>query len=196
MKADSRGFTLIEVLLAILIGSLLLTTIYGIFSSVSNARNRLEKEGDAYHQVRIFFDRIGGELGSLRLTPIGNRTTLNSDRTLEGEVAIEFNTELVSPLLQQKGGVSRVRYELRQLAESATLYRSEQVLLADLAASEALPFVEGLKSFQIRYFRAGQWHDQWSDASLPEMLEIALELDVDGLTTPFRSSFVLPKVGG
>ncbi|NOY14028.1 MAG: prepilin-type N-terminal cleavage/methylation domain-containing protein, partial [Deltaproteobacteria bacterium] len=64
MKNAVRGFTLIEVLLAILIGSLLLTTIYGIFSSVSNVRNQLEREGEAFHQVRIFFDRIGGELSS------------------------------------------------------------------------------------------------------------------------------------
>lgn len=193
MKPDCRGFTLVEVLLAILIGSLLLTTIYGIFSSVSGAKNRLEQEGDAYHQVRIFFDRIGGELGSLRLAPLGNQAILSSDRTLEGEPGLEFNTELVSPLLQQRGGISRVRYELRRENESATLYRSEQVLLADLAASEALPFIEGLKSFQVRYYRQGQWQEQWSGGSPPQMLEISLDLQVDGRVIPFRSSFVLPE---
>ncbi len=191
-----RGFTLVEVLLALLIGSLLLTSIYGVFGSVSNAKNRLEQEGEAYHQVRIFFDRIGGELSSLRLSPIGKQATLNSARTFEGEPAIEFNTELVSPLLQQQGGVSRVRYELRRENENATLYRSEQVLLADLAASEALPFVERLKSFQIRYYRQGSWQEQWSGSRLPKMVEIALEVEIDGRTIPFRSSFVLPEMRG
>ncbi len=192
MRKDCRGFTLIEVLLAILIGSLLLTTIYGTFSSVSNAKNQLEQEGEAYHQVRIFFDRIGGELRSLRLTPVNKQPVLMSDKTFEGEAALEFNTELVSPLLQQKGGISRVRYELRQEEELATIYRSEQVLLADLAPSEALPFVEGLKSFQIRYYQKGSWQDKWLSHSLPEMLEITLELEVSGRNIPFRSSFVLP----
>jgi len=191
-----RGFTLVEVLLALLIGSLLLTSIYGVFGSVSNAKNQLEQEGEAYHQVRIFFDRIGGELSSLRLSPIGKQATLSSARTFEGEPAIEFNTELVSPLLQQKGGVSRVRYELRRENENATLYRSEQVLLADLAASEALPFVEGLKSFQIRYYRQGSWQEQWSGSRLPKMVEIALEVEINGRTIPFRSSFVLPEMRG
>jgi len=191
-----RGMTLIEVLLALLIGSLLLTSIYGVFGSVSTTKNQLEQEGEAYHQVRIFFDRIGGELSSLRLIPIGNRATLSSERTFEGEPAIEFNTELVSPLLQQKGGVSRVRYELRRENEMATLYRSEQVLLADLAASEALPFVEGLKSFNIRYYRQGSWQEQWSGSRLPEMIEIALEVEIDGRTIPFRSSFLLPEMRG
>lgn len=196
MKRDCRGFTLIEVLLAILIGSLLLTSIYGIFGSVSEAKNRLEQEGEIYHQVRIFFDRIGGELSSLRLTPASNRLILNSGQTLEGEPALEFTTELVSPLLQQKGGVSRVRYELRRDEDTASLYRSEQVLLADQELSEALPFIEGLKSFEIRYYSQGQWQEQWGNLSPPEMLEITLELESAGLIHPFRSSFVLPRGRG
>jgi general secretion pathway protein J len=196
MRADQRGFTLIEVLLAIFIGSLLLTSVYGIFSSVSNAKNRLESEGESYHQVRIFFDRIGGELSSLRLIPVKQQAVLQSDRTLEGEPALEFTTELVSPLLQQKGGVSRVRYELRRNDETAALYRSEQVLLADFAPSEALPFIEQLVDFQVRYYQNGQWQEQWPAGQPPEMLEITLEVAAGEQTIPFRSSFVLPGAGG
>ncbi len=196
MRCDQRGFTLIEVLLAVLIGSLLLTAIYGVFGSVSSAKQQLEQEGEAYHQVRIFFDRIGGELSSLRLAPAGKQPTLTSAKTFEGESAVEFNTELGSPFLQQKGGLSRVRYELRREEQGATLYRSEQVLLADLAPSEALPFVEGLKGFQIRYFRQGTWQEKWTGNRLPELLEITLELEVAGRIIPFRSSFVLPEGRG
>ena len=196
MMRSARGFTLIEVLLAILIGSLLLTTIYGVFASVSGARNRLEAEGDAYHQVRIFFDRIGGELRSLRLLAVGSQAVLIGGKTLDGELYLEFNTELASPLLQQRGGVSRVRYELRREEGSATIYRSEQVLLADLAASEPLPFIDGVKDFQIRYYRQGSWVDQWSAGGAPQMVEIALELEIAGRVVPFRSSFVLPEIKG
>ena len=195
MKGDARGFTLIEVLLAIMIGALLLTTIYGVFSSVSGACNRLEAEGEAYHQVRIFFDRIGGELRSLRLLPVGSKVVLSGGTSLDGDLFLEFNTELVSPLLQQRGGVSRVRYELRHEDETATIYRSEQVLLADLAASEPLPFIVGVKDFQIRYFQRGSWEEQWSKAATPQMIEIVLKLEAKGQVIPFRSSFVLPEIG-
>ncbi len=193
MSGKQRGFTLIEVLLAIFIGSLVLTSVYGIFTSVSNARNRLEVEGEVYHQMRIFFDRIGGELRSLRGSAVHRQALIKSGKTADGEPYLEFSTELVSPLLQQRGGLSRVHYELRREEEIATLYRSEQVLLADLAASEALPFVEAIKSFEVRYFNAGKWQNSWLNRQPPKMVEIALEVEVGGQSLPFRSSFVLPE---
>jgi len=192
MSLRSAGFTLIEVLLAILIGSLILTSIYGIFSSVSSARDRLELESDVYHQARIFFDRLGGELSSLRVAPVGHDAVFNSGKTTSGEPFFEFNTELVSPLLQQHGGVSRVHYEMEQRGETAVLLRSEQVLLADLAASKPLVFLTGITDFRVRYFRQGQWLDVPSGKSLPQLIEITLELEGDNQTIPFRSSFVLP----
>lgn len=196
MSNTSRGFTLIEILLAILISSLVLTSIYGVFSSVSRARNRLEAEGLVYHQARIFFDRLGGELSSMRLSPLGGDAVFRSGENLDGEVFFEFNTELVSPWLQQYGSLSRVRYEMRQEGESAGLFRSEQSLLADLSASEPLLFISGLKTFQLRYFSQGGWQESWSHKKPPQLLEITLELEVDKRLIQFRSSFVIPEVQG
>ena len=196
MSKTSRGFTLIEVLLAILIASLVLTSIYGIFSSVSQARNRFEAEGDVYHQVRILFDRIGGELSSLSFSPLGEGVVFSSGTNSDGELFFEFNTELVSPGLQQHGGLSRVRYEIRQNEDTADLLRSEQGLLADLAASEPLLFITGLKTFQVRYYNQGAWQDSWSGQTPPQLVEIKLELEINDRSISFRSSFVLPEVHG
>ncbi len=194
MSNTSRGFTLIEILLAILIGSLVLTSIYGVFSSVSNARNRLETEGNLYHQARIFFDRIGGELSSMRSSSLGKQAIFSSGKDPSGETFLEFNTGLGSPGLQKYGGVARVRYEIRQSDESIDLLRSEQSLLADLAASEPLLFIAGLKTFRLRYFSQGSWRDDWSDNNPPQSVEITLELEIDQRLITFRSSFVLPGV--
>ncbi len=194
MKNAQRGFTLIEVLLAILIGSIVLTSVYGIFSTVSNARNRLESEGEVYHQMRIFFDRVGGELRSLKLSAIKQQPVFRAGTTDTGEPYFAFSTELVSPLYKQRGGLSHVRYQLQTDGDdSATLNRSEQVLLVDLAPSEPLPFIEGVKSFQVRCYSQGTWQEQWSNVQPPSMVEISLELNVAGQVVPFRSAFVLPE---
>lgn len=193
MKHCCRGFTLVEVVVAVLITGLLLTGVYGVFGTVSSARERLEQEGIVYHQARIFFDRIGGELSSMRLTTFGTRTVLEAGTTVYGTPYLEFNTELSSPLQQRRGGLTRVRYELGAVDNNTmTLYRSEQRLLVDLAASEPLAFVTGLKDFQIRYYAEGIWHDQWLSAGAPQLVEIEFEMEgAAGINTPFRSSFIL-----
>ncbi|WP_321366224.1 type II secretion system protein GspJ [uncultured Desulfuromusa sp.] len=196
MKRTSCGFTLVEVLVAIFIGALVLTSVYGVFGSVSKVRNRLETEGDLYHQARIFFDRIGGELGSMRVSPLGAEAVFSSGETTAGVFFLEFNTELVSPLLEKYGGISRVRYEVQQDEESIQLLRSEKVLLADMAASEPLLFIAGLSSFQVRFFSQGDWSESWSRSTPPQMVEITLELRTDDQVIPFRSSFVLSGVSG
>ena len=186
------GFTLIEVVIAVMVGGLLLSSIYGVFGAVSAARDRLEDEGILYHQARIFFDRLGGELSSMRMTPLGNRPVLEGGATVQGTAFLEFNTELISPLQRQRGGLSRVRYELREEEGTLTLYRSEEMLLANLAASEPLVFIDGLKSFDLRYYAGGQWHSSWTRAQPPQMIEVQFEVDSDsGGTIPFRSSLVL-----
>ena len=196
MYRSNSGFTLIEIIVAILIGSLVLSSVYGIFGSVSEARNRLELEGEKYHQVRVFFDRVGGELGSLRLSPVGSLPTFASGNSAEGNFFFEFNTELVSPLIRQHGGVSRVRYELGQEDGKMLLLRSEQVVLADLAASEPQLFMEDLGDFTVRYYQSGSWYERWDNQSPPQLIEISLKLLIDGREIYFRSSFVLPEVNG
>lgn len=192
MTRRPGGFTLVEVMIAVLVGGLLLSSIYGVFGAVSAARDRLEDEGILYHQARIFFDRVGGELSSMRVAPLGNRAVLVGGTTVQGTVFLEFNTELVSPLQRQRGGLSRVRYEVREEEAGLTLYRSEEMLLANLAPSEPLVFISGLKLFAIRYYAAGQWHEVWSQSQPPQMIEFQLEVDsAHSGSVPFRSSFVL-----
>lgn len=192
MMRRISGFTLIEVIIAVMIGGLLLSSIYGVFGAVSAARDRLEGEGILYHQARIFFDRVGGELSSMRMASLGNQLVLEGGTTVQGSAYLEFNTELVSPLQRRRGGLSRVRYELREEEGVYSLYRSEEMLLANLAASEPLVFISGLKTFDIRYYAAGQWHDNWTRNQPPQMIEFQLEVDTaHGGTVPFRSSYVL-----
>ncbi len=49
------GFTLIEVLVAITLLSLVLTAVYGVFTSLSATEKRLHSDSEAYHQARIIF---------------------------------------------------------------------------------------------------------------------------------------------
>jgi len=193
MRTDSQGFTLIEILLAISIGSLVLVSIYGIFSGVSRTSKRLEEDGKQYHQARIFFDRMGSELSSLRSVAVEGESVFRSGKGATGDYYLEFNTECVSPLLQQHGGASRVRYAVQRNDNAAVLMRSEAALNVDFA--EAARFIGGVKSFKLRYFSQGRWYQEWlGKRKPPRLIEMTLELVSGDRVIPFRSSFVLPEV--
>ncbi len=191
MKSSERGLTLLEVLLALLIGGLVLSSVYGVFASVSGVHERLEKESIEFHKMRIFFDRLGGELSSLNLRRIGQEAVLSAGNNADEESFLEFNTALSSPFMDRYGGVSRVRYEARPGADGIAIYRSEKPLLADLAAEEPLLYVDRIRAYDIRYYGQGNWRDDWSAQSLPQLIEVFIELDIDGRAVPFRSSFMV-----
>jgi len=58
----SRGFTLIEVLLAALIGAMVLTVLYASFFQIINAKDSAESELELYHEVRIIFSKMTEDL--------------------------------------------------------------------------------------------------------------------------------------
>lgn len=196
MKTGNRGFTLIEVLLALLIGGLVLSSLYGIFTPISRISRQLEQEGEQYHRVRVLFDRLSGELGSLRLDAVDTRKVLQAGKDDEGLPYLEFNTSFVSPGAERYGSIARVRYELRSDADAMTLYRSEELLLAELSAEEGLEFISGIDNASMRFYNGSKWLEQWNGSKLPEMVELYFEIGDEGQVIPFRSSFVLPGGAG
>ena len=76
-RGKSNGFTLVEILVAISIIAILMTTIYGIFTTVSNTKDRLDTDSEAYHRARVIFDRFGREIRGAYFNPSNDSTTVS-----------------------------------------------------------------------------------------------------------------------
>ena len=61
-----RGFTLIEILIAIFILGLVLATIYASFSGILKTSHQMEEEGNIYKMARTSLERIIKDLSSLQ----------------------------------------------------------------------------------------------------------------------------------
>ena len=61
-RTTNDGFTLIEVLLAVFIGSIVLTVLYASFFQINKAKARIEEELDLYHEARVVMSKITGDL--------------------------------------------------------------------------------------------------------------------------------------
>ena len=140
-----KGFTLVEILVAIAIGSILLTTIYGVFGSVSGARDNLEAIGEEYHQARVLFDRLASELRSGYFNPGSSQTRLVGGDNSQGYPFLEFSTTLSTPLFGgRSGGVSLVRYEQQEVEREIRLYRNTHPFAFLQASNQHTPVPQPL----------------------------------------------------
>ncbi|PLX85804.1 MAG: hypothetical protein C0618_10215 [Desulfuromonas sp.] len=193
-RSQQKGLTLVEVLVAISIGAILLTTIYGVFTSVSGARDRLEAEGEQYHQARVLYDRLASELRSGYYNSGSAQTRLLGGTNRDGLPYLEFSTTLSTPLFGgRSGGVSLVRYEQLRIEGEVRLYRSEWPLL-NTEPGQAQELIRGMKTFALRYFDGSIWQSEWDSAlsrALPKMIELVVEVEQEEQTLSFMTTIEL-----
>ncbi len=194
-KSDQTGFTLIEVMVAVTILSLLLFTIYGVFSSVSTTKQRLEADGEGYHQARVIFDRMGREIRSAYTNRQNPDTIFSGGINEDGNPFLTLSTTAWTPQGGGGTGISLVHYELRDDTEfpgQKVLIRNESPLFGkeDLEIRDYRLAV-GIEAMTLAFYTDGQWTDQWLEG-LPEMVQVGLAAKVNGREVPFVTTFEVP----
>ncbi len=202
VRGNARGFTLVEILVTISMIAILMSTIYGIFTSVSNTKERLDTDSEAYHRARVIFDRFGREIRGAYFTPENPATVFRGGVDSDGTIFLELSTTAVSPLSSQGTGFALVRYTLEEDPEagdnSKVMLRREQPLLAQeqtLEEQNLMRLAPGILDFRLRFYADNTWHEDWDAATngLPVIVEMSLSVvDGNGRETPFLSAFELP----
>jgi general secretion pathway protein J len=195
------GFTLIEVLVVIAIMAIVLSSIYGIFASVSGTKDRLDSDSEAYHRARVVFDRLGREIHSAYYGSSCDECLFTGESE-DDSFSLEFSTAAVSPLSIEGTGFAVVGYALEEDPESDSgervLMRTEKPLLGEDSSDEeptALRMAPGIVRMSVRFYGSKQWQDSWNAATsgLPERIEFELYVsDSRGVEIPFLTTFSLP----
>ncbi|MBE0598741.1 MAG: hypothetical protein IH614_15915 [Desulfuromonadales bacterium] len=193
---------MVEVLVAVTITALLLTTIYGVFTSVSTAKERVEGSGEGYHQARILFDRIGRELRGAYFLPTKNKTRFAGGLTGEQYPYLELSTTATTPQGGNRGGIAIVRYELQPDPEAPTGGPPDEVPqvllrweynLSDPEEEERPGYrlATGIFDFKLRFHNGSEWLEEWQarPGGLPKMVELTMSIPIDGEPVPFRTAF-------
>lgn len=200
----SKGFTLVEVLVSISIFSLAIASIYGVFTSISATKDRLDLNSEAYHQARVVLDRIGREIHGIYINKSAGANILKGGFNEKGQVFFELSTTAAVATQLNEAGFVSVRYELvedhQNDDEGFVLMRTEKPLSGSLSLEDfpAMRMASGIKSFTARYFSEDSWRDQWDQKlqGFPDLLEIMItEYDKNGEETPFLTAFKLPVNG-
>ena len=191
MKTNA-GFTLLEILVAIALASILLTSIYGVFTTTSDAKQRVEKQGEAMHLGRVLIERLDREL--LGLVP-GNSEgaipVLNGGINSMGEPFLEILTNSGST---RQPGIRQINYRLGpDEVGKLTLWRAEKSLNTPGAAKEE-NLAQEIDKLTFEFFDGQNWQEEWNTLQKGQPMLVRAEFVLEGIKDmpPLVGTFDLP----
>ena len=191
MKTN-RGFTLLELLVAISIFAIISAMAYGALARVLQDRDRLEVEHEFWRALSLTFARMEEDLSQARARPVRDL----SGFTLPALRGQPTDTRAVAlPSIEfTRGGVltfdAGARSDMQRVAYRLVDGALQRILwpVLDQAPQTKpleIPLMKNVEDFQVRFYSpAGIWLDQWpaegvSDP-LPRGVEIRLTLTGKG----------------
>ena len=170
---QSRGFTLVEILIAIFILGIVLTTIYAAYSGTLRVIREIEDDSRMYKMARITLDRMNRDLCAARR--FGDAFVFQSEKTSLGRR--EFHTlfvwsggHLVFEKDELPGQSASIAYFVKEDREGGfSLWRSD---VAGHKPSEekksegGLIICRNLRELNLKFYdENGLEHDVWDTAS-------------------------------
>jgi general secretion pathway protein J len=186
----ARGFTLLEVLVALVLLTLFSVTSYKALDSVLMAERHATAEMTRWRQLAVAFSRIKtdcanviGGIGTRHGVPRGLRAGLDN----AGAPYLDFDRLLPE---DQAGGIQRIGYRFQEGKLWRRVWREGAP--ANEPPSEA-PVLDGLRDVGLRYLdQSGQWHADWVPkvgiGALPRAVEMQFRFDSG---EPLRRVFLL-----
>ena len=185
-KKKHHGFTLLEILVALLIFGLMSLMAYRGLSSVLQSREHLAQENRKWRAVAMLFARIEQDLDLLANRPVRDADNLTAPPFLglaqvrgEREAALAFTRTGQANQTGALAGPLRRGYRLRGDIVEQLLWPAPD------AAPDAAPAPDGLLDqvvvLEFQYLdAAGAWHAQWPQPGVkqvfPAALQVVLEL--------------------
>ncbi|MBA7605892.1 hypothetical protein ES703_13027 [subsurface metagenome] len=190
-RLTSKGFTLVEILIAVTIVSLILTIIYGSYASSIDTMNYTRKKMDAFSMVRLTLSRMNDEITSSFFSED------SEDVMFAGE---EGKIDFISSSHERIFKDSK-EYDLVEIgyftepdeegasgSESLSLWRREDGTPDDdvLEGGEKENLIEGLEGLEFKYYDGEEWRDEWDSKEgegLPQAVKVTLKFANKELST-------------
>ncbi|MDB6063172.1 MAG: type secretion system protein GspJ [Verrucomicrobiaceae bacterium] len=197
-KNNARGFTLIEVLLAMVITAMVAVMGY---AGLTTAMNAAQRHGDMVRRLGEVQTGVGWIVRDLRQSVDRPIIDARGDQQ-PALIATEDNEQLLelthtgwdNPRGQRRGSLQRVRY---RLDADGNLWRDYWLVLDRIDEEDHLQHIKllsGVQSFKLQFLDGqsanakqetlgGEWLDRWplppSDTLLP--LAVQFDIDIEGI---------------
>lgn len=209
----SSGFTLLEVLVASAILSLVLAALYGVFSQTLAGKHLAEERAARARTARIVLLRISEDLQSA-LPPANNKMRFLGETHPTRELpedALSFVTltRTAHSSHVPEGDLSEITYLLEPDPTDITRKQLVRRVRATLSprnneVDEATPLLPDVHGLHFRFFNGREWLEEWRQEQVQMQLPRAVETtvyvaDSRGEIAPYSTVTILPladKRGG
>lgn len=184
-RAGQQGFTLIEVLVAITIFASLSVGAYQVLNQIQRS-NELSLERSerlkTLQRALVFMDNDFRQMALRQSRTNGEESSGQliqwQDYLLDSDAKGVMFTRLGWHNPQQqfpRGEVSKVGYRIKDDQLERVWWR-----YVDTPAGQegvVMPLLDGVESFEMRFYDGSQWSDNWQkNSSLPQAVTVSLEL--------------------
>ena len=181
----THGFTLIEVMVALLVMAIIAIASYGGLESVMKSRDAVTRETRKWQNLMFFFSRMSQDVALAVHRPIRDRLGVtepewigNPDPVAPSDGQLILTRAGSMDMLSVQVGPQRIGYRL----ENNILYAMRWQALDQPpgAKPQRYPILQGVKDFHLRYMGSnGIWYEKWpapGQAGIPQAVEVKLTL--------------------
>jgi general secretion pathway protein J len=168
------GFTLIEILIAVAILSIVLAAVYSTFFLTERALDGLDESMVRLQEMRRAIDIFRRELDSVFWEGDDKNTLLKiQDRDVYGKQTTEITFTTFTTV---RPGLSRISYSVEEKDSKLNLMKKVESPYHD-ERTEAVDIIEDLEAFSVEVKHNGQWVKTWNTEiarNIPEEIRISL----------------------
>lgn len=204
LHRSEQGFTLLEMLVAVVIISVILGVIYGSFAGTSRTYALLEANEDVYQTAQTFLGMISRELRSAYFNPnvsqgfmgIGTEDDLEEKET--DSIYFVTRSHRRSRTNAKEGFLAEIGYffDTETLTDEKQLFKSiDATVDEDIQDGGTLyPLTDRVDSLKFSYYdkKGDTWLEEWDGQKmgrLPDRIQVELDIRDDGdHVTHFRTT--------
>jgi len=172
-RRDSRGFTLLEILIAIFILGIVLTTIFAAYSGTLRVIKELEDESRIYKMARMTIDRMSRDISTIQRS--GSAFVFQSEKKSFGRndfytLFLWSSGHLVFEEKELSGQPASISYFVKEDKDgSFSLWRSDVAgpkPSTQKKSEGGLIICQNLRALSLKFYdEGGRDYDSWDTAS-------------------------------
>jgi general secretion pathway protein J len=190
MAHGNRGFTLLEILLAVTLSALLLSIVYWTYFSINRSIDAATENQEAMETGRVLSELIKRDIRGITATQF---PILGKNEEIGGRPAAEIEFVTTAKLDTGPNTLRKVGYALVQpntTGPKVLIRKESQNLKNDLNLSpQVFEISRIITGFKVSFFNGTEWVDKWDSGSagaLPKEIRVTIDVvDTKGHTKTF-----------